>query len=274
MILFLIQLLLIAGSTVWFVLERTYPVGIFGILAIVGFLLGMIIVTTLLFALIVIISLQIGVYTNKKGMFKHKLLTQYGIYVFNVLLRVRVIVTGKENLPVHNRFITVANHIEYTDPIYVKEVFRDYPIAFIFKEELLKSRIMRLLTTGTGCIPLARGMTRQGLEAILQAIDAVRNNQPIGVFPEGTRSHKNEMIPFKAGSFKIALKAKADIVPVCLYNMAGIFRKGRIGIHKCYVHVLPTIKYEQIKDLDTQAISELVQERIESRLEQYRIEQG
>ncbi|MBN2504818.1 MAG: 1-acyl-sn-glycerol-3-phosphate acyltransferase [Bacilli bacterium] len=274
MFIFYLQLLLTLGGTALFVIYGTYPTGILGILISAGIMLGIFLVLTLLIALVIIVSILFGAYTNKQSMFKHRLFNQYGVYLFNVLLRVNLKVSGLENLPKHGRFIAVCNHIEYTDPIYVKQVFKDFPMAFVFKEELMKSRILKALTLGTGCIPLARGMNRQGLQAILDTIEAVKNEQPMAVFPEGTRSHKNEMIPFKPGSFKIALKANADIVPVCLYDMNGTVKKSRIGIHKSYVHVLPIVPYEQFKDFDTQTVSDMIQERIEARLEQYRTELG
>ena len=44
------------------------------------------------------------------------------------------------------------------------------------------------------------------------------------IFPEGTRNKvEGTFLPFHAGSFKIATKAKVPVVPVTLVNMGDLF---------------------------------------------------
>ena len=44
------------------------------------------------------------------------------------------------------------------------------------------------------------------------------------IFPEGTRCKvEGTFLPFHAGSFKIATKAKVPVVPVTLVNMGDLF---------------------------------------------------
>lgn len=266
----IIHLFLTFAGTLLFLFFGSYPLSFVGTLAILGVVLGLFFAWMIILLLILVAVIYLTAKTNKQSLLKHSFYNQYGFYIFNFLLRVKVIVTGRENLPVNNRFVTISNHIEYTDPIYIKQIFHKFPMAFVSKEELFRFSLLRNLMLGAGCIFLSRGMKRQGLQAIQDTVNAIKNGQPMAVFAEGTRSYKNEMIPFKAGSFKLALKAKADIVPVCLYDMHGIFRRFRLRIHKCYIHVLPIIPYEQIKDKDTNAICLTVQDLIENQMEAFK----
>ncbi|MBU1145420.1 MAG: 1-acyl-sn-glycerol-3-phosphate acyltransferase [Firmicutes bacterium] len=269
MILFL-QVLLSVLFTILFLIFGTYELNFTGILTIIGvFLLAMIAFIILLFLFFVTV-LFFFTKTDPKNLFKHQLFNTIGFYIFNVLLRVKIVVSGKENLPSNNHFVVVSNHIEYTDPIYVKQVFNDYPISYVSKESLFKVPIVRRLLKSSGCIPIYRGDNRQAMQSILLAIQSVKNGQPMGIFPEGTRSYKNEIAPFKAGSLKLATKAKADICPICLYNMHGIFKKGRIKIHKGYCHILPRIPFEEYENLDTLEITKRIELLISNQLTEFK----
>ena len=269
MILFSIQLLLTAVTAILFIIFIPYPTGLLGVLTVIGVALAAFFAVFVFYVIFTVIYIYANTKTNPKCMAKHRLYNEIGVYLFNVWLRVRLKITGRENLPKTNRFVAFANHSEYTDPVFLKRVVKDYPVAFIAKEELFHYPVLKNLMLSAGCIPLFRGMDRKGLQAIIDAINAVKEGQPMAIFPEGTRSYSNQMIPFKAGSFKVVLKAHADILPVCLYNMQGVLNWKRFKIHTAYLHVCPVIPYDTFKDMDTNAISTMVQGIIQNQLDQY-----
>lgn len=49
---------------------------------------------------------------------------------------------------------------------------------------------------------------------VTKGVDALRKGAAILVFPEGTRSPKNGLHPFRAGAFEMAARANAPILPV------------------------------------------------------------
>jgi 1-acyl-sn-glycerol-3-phosphate acyltransferase len=185
-------------------------------------------------------------------------------YIFNFLYRVKPIIIDKENLPQNNNFIVYSNHVEYTDPLYVKQVYKNYALAYLSKVELFKYPVLKNILRGTGCIPLSRKVgDRQALQAVLQAIKQVKAGQPLGIFPEGTRSHANIIGEFKSGSFKIAQKAQADISPVVLFNMHKTIDVFKFFKAKVYIKILPIIPYDKFKDMDTNELSTFVHDLIE-----------
>ncbi len=203
-------------------------------------------------------------------MWKRTIIHWYSMYLFRFFYRVRLIVTGKENLPKNNRFVVVSNHIEYTDPIFVMQAFHRFPIGYVAKEPLFKYPLLRNLMYGIGCIPISRFADRSALESILQAIKQVKGGQPMGIFPEGKRTYTDTMIDFKPGAFKLAQKPKADIAPVVLYKMHDLSKKPRLLPTKVYLHILPVITYDQYKELDTVSLSNMVYQQINQQLDDYK----
>ena len=61
------------------------------------------------------------------------------------------------------------------------------------------------------------------MKIILQAIDQVKQGYSIVVSPEGTRNQEDELLPFKEGTLKIALKTNCPIVPVVVNRTERLF---------------------------------------------------
>ncbi|MBU1020844.1 MAG: 1-acyl-sn-glycerol-3-phosphate acyltransferase, partial [Firmicutes bacterium] len=128
----------------------------------------------------------------------------------NHLLRVKVIVTGRENIP-EGKFVFFANHQENEDIIILKPIFKNHPINFIAKESLINMPVIGKWIVLLGNIPISKYADRSAAESIVKAIKEFNHGNPMGIFPEGKRSFMNEMIEFKPGAFKLAMKPKADI---------------------------------------------------------------
>ena len=71
-------------------------------------------------------------------------------------------------------------------------------------------------------------------------------------------------LDFKSGSFKIPLKSKCDIIPICVFNTEYVFDDVSKEKEKIYISFLPKITYEEYKDLKTNDISKLVQKQIQN----------
>lgn len=241
------------------------------ILSILGFYLAI----NLTFIIIVILMFILVIYATKnidsKNLKKHQLLMVFSHYFFYSLLRVKVEVKGLENLPKDNNYVMYSNHIEYNDPFYIKHYYNHTPLSFVSKEPLFKYPILNTLLKSINCIPIGRLADRKSLEAILETIKTVKNGQPMGIFPEGKRSYSNNLGEFKPGAFKVAQKAKADISLVVLYNFHEINRRHiRIRKVKVNLSILPIMKYEDFKDLDTISLSKLAYEKINNELDNYK----
>lgn len=146
-------------------------------------------------------------------------------------------VKGLENLPAKGPVVYMATHKGlYDSPVLASII--DESCIYIGKEEMKKFPIMGDWFNATGSIYLARDDMKQSLKAILDGIGELKQGQSIVIFPEGTRSKGEEMGSFKAGSFKLATKAKVPIVPIAIQNTHKVLEaSGQKGIGKATVYV-------------------------------------
>lgn len=181
-------------------------------------------------------------------------------WAFRVLLFLsgtKVTVKGTENLPTDRSVLYVGNHQSYFD-IIINYVYVSGITGFISKKEMNKVPSLRIWMRNVKCLFLDRDDLKQSMKIILTAIDYVKNGISIFIFPEGTRNKDDEdnLLPFKAGSFKIATKSGCDIIPVSINNSASVFEKHFPRIQKAHV-VLEYGKPIQTKDLDKEQIKNL-----------------
>ncbi|MGL6174618.1 MAG: lysophospholipid acyltransferase family protein [Cellulosilyticaceae bacterium] len=165
-------------------------------------------------------------------------------------------VKGKENLPKSGPVVYMVTHKGlYDTPVFATIV--DDPCIFIGKEEMKKMPVMGDWFSATGSIFLARDDMKQSLQAILDGIKELKGGQSLVIFPEGTRSKGEEMGEFKAGSFKLATKAKVPIVPIAIQNTHKVLEmSGKAGIAKATVYVnigkmidVPNLSSAELKTL-------------------------
>lgn len=122
-------------------------------------------------------------------------------------------VEGRELLPPTGPYIVVANHICWYDPPAI-EFALDVPIRYMAKRELFQVPVIGWVLRGIGNFPVRRGESdRRALETALRVLEA---GQPLGFFPEGTRSKDGRLRRAKPGIGSLARRSGAPIVPVAV----------------------------------------------------------
>lgn len=153
----------------------------------------------------------------------------------------RVKVTGRENLPKKGeKACYFPNHSSIIDIPALYSTWR-WP-GMVAKKELWKVPVINGLLWLLHCVPLNRKSHKDAIDAIHKGVENIENGYPMVIFPEGTRSKNGEIGEFKAGSFKMATRAGALIVPVAMKNVRKTLESAdRFGIVKVYVEILPPI---------------------------------
>ena len=132
----------------------------------------------------------------------------------------RMEVIGTENVPERGGVIIASNHVSYLDPA-VLTASLNRKIYFLTKKEVFKNNFISFLLKNLNAISVDR--ENADILAFKRAINILREEKVLGIFPEGARSSNGELQELKLGVIKIAMKTRVPILPV-----------GIIGTHKIY----------------------------------------
>jgi 1-acyl-sn-glycerol-3-phosphate acyltransferase len=161
----------------------------------------------------------------------------------------RVIVKGEENVPKDTAVLYVGNHRSYYD-IILTYVRVPRPTGYVAKLEMLRYPLLNVWMHFLHCLFLDRNDLKKGLKTILKGVEKVKSGISICIFPEGTRNGTDQdFLPFHEGSFKIAEKAGAPIVPITMSGTNGIFEDHLPRIKKQTV-IIEYGKPIHIQELD------------------------
>ena len=139
---------------------------------------------------------------------------------------------GKENLKKGKAVLTM-NHTSNIDAVNI--VLGTFEKKyFLAKKELFKNKLFGAFIKAMGGIKIDRQSADVG--AIKNALKVLKNNKKLIIFPEGTRNKSDnvELGEVKSGAAMLAIKAKAPIIPVWVYNRPHAFRMTKILIGKPY----------------------------------------
>jgi len=131
-------------------------------------------------------------------------------------------VRGLGNVPREGRLIVAANHVSIVDPpLICTEINRIRFPRFLGKEELFRLGPLGAVFRGWGVIPLDRG--RGDVRALRRAVEVLRGDGCMVVFPEGTRSRGGRPGRPKPGVALLAREAGAPVLPARVRNTDRLF---------------------------------------------------
>jgi len=223
-----------------------------------------IIIGTICMLLTLAFYIELFYYTIAKrkpinSMMKHKVAKQMIVISLHIT-HTRVKVIGIENLPKNPSFSIYTNHTSMFDIPVLMYKLKDYPIAFLAKEVVGKIFSIGKWIEPLGCVLIDRSNDRKGAEAIIKVIRNVKGGSSMVIFPEGTRSPKaDELLPFKPGAFKVALKSKAPLVPVTIIRPSGRDKKRWPLPKRVTVIIHKPIPFDEFKVMKSQELSDYVE---------------
>lgn len=140
---------------------------------------------------------------------------------------VNIRVSGLEYLAEERTYVFVANHSSYFD---IPAVFVAIPklIRIMYKKELEKIPFFGWYLKKSDFIAIAREESSTARKSLLEALNLVREEVSVLLFPEGTRSKDGRLGEFKRGAFLLASKSGKAIVPVAIIGANRILPKGNI----------------------------------------------
>ena len=175
--------------------------------------------------------------------------------------------TGEEKLPEQGRFVLVCNHRSGFDPLVTMAKLGKRGLAFITKPSNLQIPFVGKLGYGGCCLPIDRENDRKALRTILTAADYIKRDFcSMGIYPEGTRSKTKQLLPFHAGSFKLAQKANVPLVIACIDGTENIMRNFPFRFTRVELRILEVLPAERVKAMNTQELAAYSRELMETAL--------
>jgi 1-acyl-sn-glycerol-3-phosphate acyltransferase len=144
------------------------------------------------------------------------------------VMGVKVVIEGTPHLP-HGAAVYAANHGSVLDfPV----LFGHLPVDFriVHKRSLYLVPVVNLYLYAAGHIAIDRANAFRARRSLARAADAIRAGTSVAVFPEGTRSADGEVACFKKGSFLLALRSGAPVVPLSLAGVKAVMPSGLRGL--------------------------------------------
>ncbi|MGJ9384845.1 1-acyl-sn-glycerol-3-phosphate acyltransferase [Salipaludibacillus neizhouensis] len=149
-------------------------------------------------------------------------LHDFGKFICRVYFRLfyRVLIIDKDKIPENSGVLLCSNHIHYLDPPLVG-AFINRQTRFMAKAELFDAPILKSLLPKLGAFPIRRGGSDR--QALRTGLKLLKEEELIGVFPEGTRSKTSELGEGLAGVGFFALRSQAYVVPCAVIGSYKLF---------------------------------------------------
>jgi 1-acyl-sn-glycerol-3-phosphate acyltransferase len=186
------------------------------------------------------------------------------------LAGVRVQTIGLDRLDPARTYIFLSNHTSNLDPpIMIPLIPRRTSV--MVKRELFRYPILGRAMRMGSLVPVDRSNRNAGIEAVEIAKHVVQQGLNMTIYVEGKRSFDGKLLPFKKGSFYLAMECGAPVVPITIAGTHYVMPKNRFAIQPGLVKVIFHSPIEPKDFGGRESLMEKVRAVIESGLpEEYR----
>ncbi|MFA7278478.1 MAG: lysophospholipid acyltransferase family protein [Sterolibacterium sp.] len=109
--------------------------------------------------------------------------------------------------------LLVSNHISWLDIFVINAV---EPAVFVSKDDILAWPLIGTLSRHTETIYLERGCHRSAHSVSQRIVAVLSSGTTVAIFPEGTTSHGECVLPFRGALLEGALRAGTPVQPLAL----------------------------------------------------------
>ena len=136
-------------------------------------------------------------FPRKVVLYGGKLMGYWTGICLKFFLSVKIIVKGKENIIINDKYFIAASHQSMFETFYLQTIFNS-PV-FILKKELLQIPIFGWYLKKIGSISISRNKTTKDNLSFFNDISEMisQSNRPLIIFPQGTRVLPEDRTPFK-----------------------------------------------------------------------------
>ncbi len=140
-----------------------------------------------------------------------------------------------ERVPRQGPMILVTNHVHIFEIPVIYAVLQPRPVHGMVLASRWKNPVVAWGLNACGTIPLERG--GMNLEAMRQALDALKAGGFLIIAPEGTRSHDGQMQRGHQGLVPLALKSGAPLLPLGYFG-GEVYRENLRRLRRTDFHLV------------------------------------
>lgn len=133
--------------------------------------------------------------------------------LLRLILNIKVTIAGDEGQLERGGYVIIANHVSYVDGIVLGSIF---PIVFVSKREVKKWPIVGQWNVLCGTIFINRQRKNEVGALVREMTRKLRQEANVLLFPEGTSTNGEKMLPFQTVPLAAPLRSRSIIVPVTL----------------------------------------------------------
>lgn len=205
----------------------------------------------------------IGSFLDSQGRWQHACARFWSTLILKTS-RIRLKVVGRENIPAAGAAIFCANHPSAMD---IPILFVCLPVQFRFvaKRSLFDVPFLGWHLWRSGHIPVERDRPHKAVKSLDKAAERIRAGCPVVLFAEGHRRRDGGMGPFKRGSFYLAIKSGAPVVPVTISGSRRVLAPDSATVRPGEVEVvfhppIPTasLGLDQVESLSGQVRTQVL----------------
>jgi len=136
------------------------------------------------------------------------------LVIFNGFYKVRA--KGLENIPDEGGALVAANHQSYIDAVLLSSL-AEQPIRFIMSDEFYRKWFLWPFARLTRSIPVHRTLSaRSLLEGLKSARMSIKQDEIVGIFPEGQMTRTGMLLPFEKGFMRVMKGVEKPIIPIAI----------------------------------------------------------
>jgi len=155
-------------------------------------------------------------------------------------------------------YVVVSNHESFVDILLISHL--PWEMKWLSKVEILRIPFLGWDMRLAGDVPVERGTARSAVKAMRRCREILADHISVIIFPEGTRSTTEEMLPFKDGAFRLAIEAGVPILPLVVRGTRTALPKHgwRFGPADAEVRVLEPVETAGLNPADVEALKQRV----------------
>ena len=163
-------------------------------------------------------------------------------------------IDGLDNLNLDKQYIFMSNHESALD-IVLGVAAIPSNLVFLAKKELFRVPVFGWAMEAAGMIKIDRQNPEIARESVSEAVETLKHSSfSTLIYPEGTRSNGEELLPFKKGGFILAIRTQLPVVPITILGAGNVLPKGTLAIKKSHIKMIidnpiPTLEMD-INDKD------------------------